>query len=148
MFIHYIFEGNIGQATLKKCKIVNANCSSSIFYLRMIPVSSSAIMSILCNFITLYTLAHAGVPLNLGYLVVGNEELVSEETVMHGSSSRGIPRSRKTKQSVQNWKAREIHECLSDAEILREDLIASLEARKSCIHPLLRDFVNALISMT
>ena len=74
------------------------------------------------------------IPLNEGFLVVGNEEV--DELQLQGSSSRGSLREAKRKTSVVNWSARDLDDCIVDLEHCKNELHASLTTRyKNCCHP-------------
>ena len=61
--------------------------------------------------------------------MVGEEEVVHEETVIVGTSSRGNPKTKNKKKTVVNWMSRETKVCVDDAEQLRKDMITSLSGR-------------------
>lgn len=70
--------------------------------------------------------------------MVGEEEVVHEETVIVGTSSRGNPKTKNKKKTVVNWMSRETKVCVDDAEQLRKDVITSLSGRiNECIHPVM-----------
>lgn len=55
---------------------------------------------------------------------------------MEGSSSRGKPSTKKRKKTVIDWLSREDADCIADADLLRLDLITSLDSRiEKCIQP-------------
>ena len=80
-----------------------------------------------------FILYFTGVDLMDGYLKVGESIIETEKELLKGSASRGTIEKEMEEVEVEDWSARDITECLQDADKLRLDLIESFSNRKNCL---------------
>ena len=70
-----------------------------------------------------------------GYLIVGNKDVVEDADSLAGSSSRGKVVTEKRKRTEIVWEARELDDCIAEADQFKRTLLSSLQHRfDQCSH--------------